>query len=388
MTAFSGTVRRELQYLKSSKGDRALLLWLPAISALLVWWIFSAGQPLKLPIAVVDQDNSSMSRAIVRMVDAMPGVSVAVRLQDNAEATQLLQQRQVYGVLILPDNLMRNVYQGIGSSVVLQHNAQFASHSSQVVRNVQQAITAYSTGINTERYSKSGQPGTAASSTAMPVQVMASALFNDGPDYEVFLAATLVPALLHIIMMICAVSATGRELRDGTAAQWLETAGSSVLIAVLGKLTPYLLIFALWGLGFIVFFSLRGSAVSGSMAVVMLAMLLFITASLAIGTLLVAASRNFRMGLSLSGLYTAPAFAYSGQAFPLVAMPVFAQWWASILPLTHWLAVYNRVWLAGSPFLFSVTPFLVLLLMTILALTAACYLLKQHAFKPENWGAR
>lgn len=380
--------RRELRFWGRSRGERFLLLWLPLLIGGLVWWIFSAGQPRELPLVIVDEDASQFSRSAGRLVDAMPGVRVVARLGQRQEASSWLEARHAYGVLWIPAGSSAELARGRQVTLVLEHNAQFLTHASQVVREVQTAVAALSAAGVVQRLARGPQPA-AAATTAQPIRVHRDTLDERGPDYEVFLAATLLPAVLQILIMVAGVSAVGRELRDGTAGGWLRRAGGSLVAALAGKLLPYLLLYLAFGALFIlVFAGLRGSPIQGSVTGVLLGMALLVVASLAFGVLLVAATRNMRMGLSLAGFLAAPAFAYSGQAFPLVAMPAFAQAWASLLPLTYWLELYNRVWLAGSPLALTWAPLAMLALMSLLPLGIGAWLLARRGFLPEAWGSR
>ena len=61
----------------------------PLLSFFLVMNIFLAGNPSDLPLAVVDLDDSQMSRQVIRMIDATRSVSVSSRpasLHDGNEA--------------------------------------------------------------------------------------------------------------------------------------------------------------------------------------------------------------------------------------------------------------------------------------------------------------
>ena len=69
-------------------------------------------------------------------------------------------------------------------------------------------------------------------------------------------------------------------------------------------------------------------------------------------------------------------------------MPAFAQAWASLLPLTYWLELYNRVWLAGSPLALTWAPLAILALMSLLPLGIGAWLLARRGFLPEAWGSR
>ncbi|MCH8538223.1 MAG: ABC transporter permease [Alkalimonas sp.] len=389
MSAAVQVIKREVQHLQRDRGDCFLTFALLPVLCLLVAWIFSAGQPDHIAISVVDHDQSSVSRQLIRLIDASPAVEVVRRDSSVSAAVDAMRQRKVYAVFVLPEQLEASIYQGSSADLLLHYNAQYTSYASTVTRAVQQTVMTAAIGISTDRRQRSGESATDALATMHPIAVIATPLFNSGPSYEVFLAATLIPALFQIIAMVIAVSIVGRELRDGTATQWLDTAQGSLFTALFAKFLPYFLTLALYGAIYVLFFrQLNPESYLGSGLLIYAALLLMTTAAMAVGMLLVGCTRNFRMALSLAGFYSAPAFAFSGQAFPLVAMPALAQYWAGLLPLTYWLKLYNQQWLAGAPLSSSYPPVLVLLGISLFATALGSYLLRRVAFVPGNWGAR
>jgi ABC-2 type transport system permease protein len=119
---------------------------------------------------------------------------------------------------------------------------------------------------------KRGSPHQVLQVRIEPITTQLLALFNVSTNYEQFLAATLVPALIHILAMTAAAWSVGRELREqhaGPVAQPLRAkAGmADVTGSLLGKLTlPAVL---LWGCGMAALLylaQLRGWAVAGSTA--------------------------------------------------------------------------------------------------------------------------
>jgi ABC-2 type transport system permease protein len=389
MNAFQAGLRRELLHLRHDKGDQFLTLGMMPILFAMVWWIFSAGQPTNLPVALVDEDNTSVSRQIGRLVDATPGVTLMRDYTNAQSAINAIRSRDIFAVLVIPKGLEKNVFGGSPGQLVLQLNSQYSTYSSTIERNITGAVLTAGVGIGLERLKMGGAFSDAAIGVAMPVSVSALPLFNEGPDYEVFLGATLIAALFHILAIIMAVSAIGRELRDGTASTWLATANGSLSVALLSKILPYFVALNLYTLAFVAFFQTQSpNSYTGNFFGIWLTLLVMTSAAMAVGILIVAATKNFRMALSVGGFYSAPAFAYSGQAFPLIAMPDAAQYWASILPLTHWLQLYNQMWIAGAPLSEALRPFVIILLMLLLALIPAYMLLKRNAFEPANWGNR
>lgn len=389
MSAFQAGLRRELTHLRHDKGDLFLTLGMMPVLFALIWWIFSAGQPSGLPVAIVDEDNTSTSRQISRLIEATPGVDLERQYINVSSALDAIRTRDVFAVLVIPKGLERDVLGGKPGQLVLQLNSQYSTYSSTIQRNVTGAVLTAGVGIGIERLKMGGAFQDAAIGVAMPVSVNALPLFNEGPDYEVFLGATLIAALFHILAIIMSVTAVGRELRDGTAGEWLATSNGSLSLALLSKILPYFVALNGYTLVFVAFFqTLAPDSYQGQVLGTWFTMVVMTAAAMAVGILVVALTKNFRMALSVGGFYSAPAFAYSGQAFPLIAMPDAAQYWASILPLTHWLQLYNQMWIAGAPLVEAFRPFAIIVLMIIIAIVPAYVLLKRNAFEPANWGNR
>jgi len=128
--------------------------------------------------------------------------------------------------------------------------------------------------------------------------------------------------------------------------------------------------------------------VPGSLLLVAAAHAAFVALSLLLGALFTLLASSQRMGLSAAGFVAAPAFAFSGVAFPGLALPVGAQWWALALPLTHYLQVQVQQLLMGAPLRLSLTTPLVMLALCVPLAGLAAALLRRAAGRPELWGKR
>ena len=62
----------------------------PLISFCLIILIFSANVPRKLPVGVIDQDHTALSRRIIRMIGATPIARPDSRFSDPGEAHKAL----------------------------------------------------------------------------------------------------------------------------------------------------------------------------------------------------------------------------------------------------------------------------------------------------------
>ena len=391
MPPFIASLQREWQRLRACRWDWAMVSWVPLLSMALMCWIFSAGQPYKLPIAVWNEDHSSMSRQLVRMLQATPGLEVVHSVLNPAEAADALQRMQVYGVVHIPPGMERDVKRGGAATVTLMHNAQLATASSLLQRDLQQVVGTLSAGAEMQARAKRGDPHQALQVRMEPITTKLVALFNVSTNYEQFLAATLVPALVHILAMTAGVWCVGRELRDRSLGAWLQASSSGLdtLAALLGKLAiPAVL---LWGSGMLCLLylaQLRGWHVAGSMGWIAVGLAALVGVSLAAGAVLAAVTLSLRTALSGAGLLSAPAFAFSGVGFPLLSMSASARGWALAMPYTHYARLQMEQWQMGAPVAQTVPVVGGLLLATLVLLALATWGLQRARTLPERWGGR
>lgn len=378
---------REWRRLRGDFWDVGMLSWIPVVLCGMLWLVFSAGIARDLPIVVIDNDNSTLSRQLTRWLDASPGIEVAAKVASSDEALHRLRERTAFGYLVIPNDFEQKLLGGRQASVQWLYNAQFSSHAGALLRDVRTVSTTLSAGIEMTARAKKGMSGLQAAAQFEPIRTTLNSLYNANTSYEAFLTLALMPAMLQIFIVVAVVTSMGRELRDGTVPQWLASAKGSWLRAIGAKLLfPLLAYFAL-ALLYLLFFSLaRGWAVAGSLPALVLSMLLLVLAYCGLATLLIAATLSLRLALSGAAFITAPAFAFAGQAFPLMAMPAPARAWAEALPLTHYLQLQTKYWLAGAPWRYGVQEMLILAGFAVGCGAVGVFLLARRANAPAAWG--
>lgn len=386
-TGFGTVVRREWHRLRRDTWDLGMLTWIPLAVCLFVWWIFAVGIARDLPVVVIDQDQSSLSRSLLRMLDASPGVRVAASVHSEAEAMAWLRERRAYGLVVVPASFQHDILAGRSATVSWFYNGQFSVHAGGLTRDLRTVVSTLSAGIEITARGKRGASPAQAAEQFEPIRLRLGTLFNENANYESFLVLALVPSLLQIFVALSAITAVGRELRAGSVPQWLQSAGGRWGVAVAGKLVIPALAFALQAALFVIFFGVvRGWAIEGSGVMIGIGLLLLIAAYLGLGLLMIAVTLTLRNALSAAAFVTAPAFAFSGQGFPLSAMPPLARAWAEALPLTHYLQLQGKHWLAGAPWTYGVGDALILLGFAVVAGGAGLLLLKQRAGHASAWG--
>jgi ABC-2 type transport system permease protein len=335
MTAFGSALSAELGHLRHSRWDLALVTLMPAVLLFLMGAMLFDGVARDLPIAVVDQDDSSASRAILRSLDASPAVRIASVGGDMAAAMTLVRREQVWAIVEIPHGIGGGLARGTEPAIHLLYQASFLSTGTQVVRGVEAATRAATAGLIGAQLSAHGLPAP----RIEPFVVQATALYNAPASLEWYLLALINPAVLHLLTACVTVMALGRELRDRSLAGWVQ-ARASALPALAGKLLPYVAVMSVWGVIWLLYLTLaRGWRVEGSIVMLVAAQALFYAGTACISALLVAATRETATALSVSAVYAGSALAFSGTALPLEGGGLFARIVSAMLPLTHYLAL-------------------------------------------------
>ncbi|GAF52125.1 ABC transporter permease [Psychrobacter sp. JCM 18900] len=410
--------------------DFSMVVWIPLATVLLIWWIFSQTQITDLPIGVIDQDNSAVANTAVRYLEASPTLTVRQLYYSQADAEAAILQRDIYAVVIIPEDFSRNILSSQPAPLTLQVNAQYGTHSGIIQAGVQAVASTLSAGVEIKRLVKQGVAPSQAMTAYAPISVQRISLFNAATNYQQFLASTVIPALLHILAMVIGATTIGRELRDKNIGRWyrfIDAGKPSLILSTPSKTTSSLstkqdssnnkassssakvpnsvslsvLVFGLLGKYFwpILAYSLWSALILWlatsnqninimSLVAVYAGFLCLMVLSFWLGAIFTLNSFSLRMGLSTTGFISAPSYAFAGVTFPYIAISNSAQYWSNALPLTHYLKLHIAQLQMQAPIAISLPIVYGLMLAAILALVLAALLTKRALAHPERWGAR
>ncbi len=364
-----------------------MTIGLPLASFGILVPLFSASMPRDLAIAVCDKDYSALSRKITIMLDSTATLKVVYKVATPKEGQELIRQGKAFGMVVFPERMGKDCYSGLAPKVVGYYNNQYLLAGSLVSRDINAVIATASMGINIKTRLKRGESSPQAVARVSPIRVDMHIMFNPYTNYCYYLMPSLLPNVIQIFSLIGSVFALGIELKNGTAKEWLDSAGGSIIRAVAGKLAPYTFIFIVLALASnYIMFSYLGIPLQGSSRMIMAGYVMFILAYQSIAILLVALTANFRMSLSLAALYSSPAFAFTGATFPLVGMPPQASRWANILPLTHFFNLFLDQSFRGAPLEVSADKLGILLIFACVGPVLMLPRLKKIASDERYWG--
>jgi ABC-2 type transport system permease protein len=353
---------REIDWLRRRPFLLAFVTIVPiALMAVLIS-VFSAGLATRLPVAVLDLDSSDLSRSIIRMVDATPDTAASVRVGELAEGRRMILSGKVHGLLMLPQNLERDVFAGRRPEVVFFYNTQTLTIGNLTVRGANAAVPTAAAGIRLSLRTAQGQPIEEAQAALTPIPVQIHALFNPTLNYVYFLLAAILPSLLQLVIVTSSAYSVGIDVETRHRLRILRRLGGGLWPAMAGKLLPYTILFLLvLGLSDIVLFGMLELPLHGRGWLLDIAALLFILSCQFLGALLALLLRPMASAISIATLLTSPAFGFMGIGFPRLAMNAFAYGFGALLPGTWYLTARIDQTIRGTPLDLSWKPILVLL---------------------------
>ena len=349
------------------------------VSFLFFILLFRTGVPRDMPVAVLDQDNSPLSRRLTRMIDATPSARVVYQITDMKEGERMMKQGKIDAIIQIPSGLEKNVYSNTQARGMAYINGLNLTKNGLLNKDILTVATTFSSGIQLQTLMKKGLSETEAYNQMMPIYFEKHILFNPYTNYSYYLLPSFLPLMLMLFALLTAVFTIGVELKNGTASEWLAASGGHTSAALAGKLAPYTVIFfVLCLLMDTLLFKYVGVPLNGSVSMLLVSGLFFVLASQGIGAFIVILLSNLRLGLSIGGGYSVLSFTFSGLTFPFLAMDLPVRIVGYLFPMTYYMDLFIDQGMRGAPtadsaiYLVGLAAFLLLPWTVILRLRKIC----------------
>jgi ABC-2 type transport system permease protein len=352
---------REIRRLFAGKIYWFCILIVPLIACFFFLSLMNEGLPTELPIAVVDLDNTSSSRNLSRQLGAFEGVKIVAQYPDFGKAQTEMQMGNIYGIFFIPRNFTQEAVSGKKPVLSFYTNNAYLIAGSLLFKDMKTAsvLAAGSVALQTGR--AKGYSDQQVMASLQPVVIETHPIGNPWFNYSVYLNNLLLPGILTLMIMCVTVYSIGIEIKEKTVQEWLPDGRFSITFSLIGKLLPQTILFFIVGiLMYFVLYIVMQFPVNGSMALLMLALFLYIIASQALGVFMIGCLPTLRLGLSFACLFGMIAFSISGFSFPVNAMYPPVQALSNLFPLRHYFLIYVDQALNGRAFFYSWPHYLAL----------------------------
>lgn len=334
---------KEFIQLKRDTVTLRMIIMIPIIQLLLFGYALNT-DPKHLPTAVISQDNSALSRAIVAGLKNTEYFSIDYELTSDKEGNAMLKSGDVLFVISIPAHFERDVVRGENPAILIEADASDPVASSSAL--------AAANGMLQRIYSQELKGPLAKLKQSPPAfTIQAQRLYNP----EGFTRYNIVPGLIATILTMTGIMMTAlamtRERERGTMENLLAMPVSPLEVMA-GKITPYVMI-GFFQSALIIFVAniMFGVPIIGNLFLLFGALTIFITCNMALGFTLSAAAQNQTQALQMSFMVMLPSILLSGFLFPFLGMPTWAQVIGNAIPATHFISISRGILLKGSNFM-------------------------------------
>lgn len=332
--------------------DQGVMLFCIAVPLgypLLYSYIYNTEQMRDVPITIVDQSQSSLSRQFIRKVDASQWTRVVGLSRDIPDARQQIKEGRTFGFLVIPSDFSSNIVRGKQSYVGMYGDMSGLLY----YKGILIAATDASLDMNKRIKTSKAAPITVReeSLTSYPVENEEVALFNPTQGFATF----LIPAVLMLIIQQTLLLGVG--MAGGTAVEREEYGeliatsrrNNGTLSILFGRALAYFLFYAVTS-AYIVcivprLFSMTQLSHAGDLALFMLPYIIdciFFALSLSI------LMRNREMSILVFVVTSVPLLFISGISWPESAIPPFWKGVSWLFPSTFGINGFVRINTMGA----------------------------------------
>lgn len=346
------------------------LLVAPIVTIIFFTTLMWEGLPTDLPVAVVDQDNTQVTRSFLRTVDALQQTQIVARYNDFGEARKALQRGEIYAIFYIPRGTTEKAIASRQPQISFYTNELYYIPAALVMKDLRMASELLGISITRESLYGRGLTPEQAMGVVQPIVIEKHAMGNPRLNYSIFLCNEILPGILMILTMLSASYLIGLEWKRGTQRRLYREAGCSQTVALIGKMLPLTLCYQFFIVAMdVYFYRILDFPCHCSIWMMMLWGCLGILASQAMAVFIFGIfAGQMRFSMSVCSLLGIVSISMAGFSFPVSAMHPVLQPFCNIFPLRHYFLIYANSALNGYPLAYVWTSIVALLLFLLLPL--------------------
>lgn len=336
------TARREIGIIVSTPVYLLCMVVLPLFVMIFFTTLMQQGQPNKMPVGIVDLDNTTTTRSMTRKLDAFQNTNVVAYYNSVDEARQAIQENKIYGFMYFPKGTTDKLLASRQPKISFYYTYTSLTAGALLYKDLKTIAKLGSAGVGSKTMSAKGFTDKQIKTFLQPIAIDMHAVRNPWTNYNFYLTTMLVPGCMMLFIFLITPYSFGTELKFNRAKKLLAISGENTWTMLLGKLLPQTLIFLVMFYIYSFYtYGLLGFPHEGGTWHILLLGLLAVTASQGFGAFMFGLIPSLRMSMSTCSLWAVLSFSLVGTAFPVFAMDAPLEGIAQLFPLRHYFRIYQ-----------------------------------------------
>ena len=314
--------------------------------------LMDEGLPQRLPIGIVDLDNTSTTRSIIRRLDGFQNSQIVANYPSVAEARHAMQQNDIYAFLYIPKGTTDDLLASRQPKISYYYSYASVMAGSLLMKDLKTISTLGSAAVGQATMRAKGYTEEQIMAFLQPIRVDLHQVANPWTNYNAYLSTMLVPGVMMLFIFLISAYSIGTELKFGRSKDWLSLANNNIFDALVGKFLPHLLIWLaiVFAYEYYIFGVLHFPHEGGAWHITLIGVLQ-VLASMGFGIFAFGLMPSLRMSMSICSLWAVLSFSMAGSAFPVMGMDAPLQSLSWLFPLRHYYMIYQITVFNGYPML-------------------------------------
>ncbi len=295
------------------------------------------------PVVAVDQDNTALSRKLLRMADAAQEVKFTHFSRDLEDAREYVLADKASGVFIIPKGFEGDILRGEKANVAIYTDATYFLKHSKILSGLYTAAATLSAGIEIKRFTAKGKTEPQAYLSREPLPLVSRPLFNPTGGY----ASYVVPAVFMIILqqtLLIAIGLVAGTRRETKQEATYRRHGDSHALILIARSCAFFSVYIFYPLFYIfVIFRFFDLESRGDLPTLMLFLVPYVLAITLLGQTLGLLFRLREHALSAIIFSSMPAVFLAGFAWPAEALPPIVRNLSLLLPSSSGVPGFLRI---------------------------------------------
>ena len=216
-TSFWNTIVTEWSAIKSDKAVISTFVLMTVVILIAYTYIYSNQVVKEVPVAVINQDGSKMSRDYINMLDATEGLKTIANYTDVQAAKVAYYSKDIMGIVIIPKNFEKNIRSGKQTTITTFSDAANMIFYKKVLGDVTTINGYFSAGIVIKKQMALGKTIDEAQQNYTPIKAISTSLFNSSAGYANYLIPMLTALLVQLVLLM------GIGILSGSRQEYIST---------------------------------------------------------------------------------------------------------------------------------------------------------------------
>ena len=381
MKSFITILKREFKRIITSKDLVIICFLAPFVYFFAITYIYDAKNPKNIKLAIVDRDNSALSRDLTRMIDSTPELNISNYYPSTYAAYNSIFRNKADIFYYIPENFSSNLKRSKSAFGFIGANASNFMVSSAAIKTIVMTSQILSSEVLAKFLISKEIPKEVAKRMIQPMGMESKWLFNPQKSYANFFIPFIILAIFQQILIVAVCHTMSLETQENTWKDLFSVSKGKLLPVLFAKAIPYIFVSLFMILLFVFAVLPFTQIVYHSASKIILISLIY---SVLIVFFAMAISFLFKTPvISLCALtfYSMPVLLISGFAWPIYMLPTYLHIATYLFPSTYFVNIFRFFVLDDISLKFAIVPMTHIVLFAIFCFVINIFLFRRKQKK-------